>query len=298
MPELRRRLRDGPCLLLDGGMGTMLLGRGLARGDAPERLNLERPDTVAAVHRAYVEAGSDAVHTNTFGGNPTRLGHFGLADRCEEVNRRAAEIARGAGPAFVLGDVGPTGEYLPPVGGGDQKRWRDGFRRQARALLEGGVDGFHVETMSDLREAEAALEAIRELESGLPVLVSLTFDRKRRGFFTVMGDPLAASLARLARAGADAVGANCTLASADMRDLAAEALREVDARLVFQANAGQPRPEGDGLRYDQDPAEFAADLRAAIRGGAAAVGGCCGTDPRFITELLRVARPAGAGEEP
>lgn len=285
MADLARRLADGPCLLLDGGMGTMLIAGGLEPGDAPDRLNLDDPDLVRGVHEAYVAAGSDAVHANTFGANPIRLAHFGLADRCAEVNRRAVEIARSASPPFVLADIGPTGQYLPPVGDGDLGRWREAFDVQAAALVGAGADGIHIETMSDRREAEAALAAVRRLDSEVPVLASLTFDRKRRGFFTVMGDPLIESLNALLAAGATAVGANCTLTSIDMKDLAGEALAGVDGPLVIQPNAGRPILRGGGLSYDQDPTEFVADLSGAIDGGVAAIGGCCGTDPRFIRLL-------------
>jgi len=285
MTDLARRLAKGPCLLLDGGMGTMLLAGGLKPGNAPDSLNLDDPDLVLRVHQAYVDSGAEAVHTNTFGANPIRLAHFGLADRCTELNRRAVHIARSASPAFVVGDIGPTGEYLPPVGNGDLERWREAFDVQATALLDAGVDGIHIETMSDRREAETALAAVRALDPELSILASLTFDRKRRGFFTVMGDPLIDSLNALLAAGATAVGANCTLTSADMRDLAAEALAWVDSPLVIQPNAGRPILDGGGITYDQDPADFVADLSGAIDGGLAAVGGCCGTDPRFIHAL-------------
>jgi 5-methyltetrahydrofolate--homocysteine methyltransferase len=242
---------------------------------------------VTGAHAAYVAAGSEAVQTNTFGANPVRLAHFGLADRCAAINHRAVGLARVAGPTFVIGDIGPTGEYLPPVGDGDLTRWLAAFSTQARALADAGVDAIHVETMSDLREATAALEAVRTLAPDLPVMVSLTFERRPRGVFTVMGDRLVDSLRQLLDCGATVVGANCSIASGAMRELAAEALAGVRGRLVFQPNAGQPEMTADGLRYAQDPVEFAADLLPVIHAGAAAVGGCCGTDPRFITALRR-----------
>ncbi len=268
----------------------MLLANGLSQGDAPERMNLERPEVVTGIHAQYVAAGADAVHTNTFGGNPIRLKPFGLDQRCAEINRTAVNLARRSAPAFVIGDLGPTGEYLPPVGNGDIERWHAAFECQARALSEAGVDAFHVETMSDVREAETALRAVLALAPEVPVMVSLTFDRKRRGFFTIMGDRLIGALNQLAKAGATVVGANCTITSRDMRQLAAEALRQVRGRLVFQPNAGRPSVTGEGVRYDQSPAEFARDLLPIIEGGAAAVGGCCGTDPRFIAKLAEMWR--------
>jgi 5-methyltetrahydrofolate--homocysteine methyltransferase len=268
----------------------MLLARGLRAGDAPDRMTLELPGTVTAVHAAYVDAGSDAVHANTFGANPLRLAHFGLTDRCRELNERAVALARAAGPRFVIADIGPTGEYLPPVGSGDRNRWEEAFRVQAEALIIAGVDAVHLETLSDVREAEAALDAVRGLDSKLPVLASLTFERKKRGFFTIMGDPLVAALNRLAGHGATGVGANCSITSGDMGELAREALNEVGIPLVFQPNAGQP-VFGEIVTYDQKPEDFAAEMLSVVQGGAAAVGGCCGTDPRFIRELRRLMRP-------
>jgi methionine synthase I (cobalamin-dependent) len=284
------RLRHGPVVLLDGGLGSSLIARGLPAGAAPDRWNLERPEEVLASHRAFVEAGSEVVHANTFGGNRVRLARAGLADRLVEVNTAAVRLARDSGARFVLADLGPTGEYLPPVGTGDAGRWAEVFREQVRALLDSGLDGFHIETMSDLREAAIALDEVRTLAPDLPCLVSLTFARKKRGFFTVMGDPLVPTLRALAEAGAAAVGANCTLGSGDFRALAEEAL-VAGAPLVLQPNAGQPETEGNRVIYRQDPEAFSADMEnilampSAGGGRIAAVGGCCGCDERFVAAL-------------
>lgn len=282
------RLAAGPPLLLDGGMGSALIARGLARGTAPEVWNVERGDVVSAVHRSFVDAGSEAVQTNTFGGNPIRLAESALGDRCEELNAAAVVLARASGARFVVGDVGPTGQYLAPVGNADEQEWRASFARQAEALAGAGVDAFHVETMSDVREALVALGAIRAVAPGVPVMVSMTFERKKRGFFTVMGNPLIESLRDLAAAGAAAVGANCSISSRDMRALADEALSAIAAPIVLQPNAGQPEPgDGGAVRYAQAPGEFADDMATAASRGARALGGCCGTDPRFIDALVR-----------
>jgi 5-methyltetrahydrofolate--homocysteine methyltransferase len=169
------------------------------------------------------------------------------------------------------------------------------FREQAEILAEAGADALHLETMSDLREALLALAAVREAAPGLPVLASLTFERKRRGFFTVMGDALTPSLRQLSEAGACVTGANCTLISRDMADLAREVLSAPGIRLAVQPNAGAPEQVPGGFRYAQEPEEFAADLSGLIQSPSvpvtaagsriAALGGCCGTDHRFIASL-------------
>jgi len=274
-------------LLLDGGLGSLLIARGLAAGQAPERWVLERGAEVAAVHRAYAEAGADAVQTATFGAHPSRLERAGLGGRLEAVAQAAVALARTSGASFVIGDIGPSGEYLPPVGRADAGALAGGFERLAAALAGAGVDALHVETMSDRREALIALAAARRAAPALAVLVSLTFERRRRGFFTVMGDPLVAALTELAAAGAAAVGANCTLASPDMLDLAREARAALTTPLVVQPNAGQPILEAGVTRYAQSPEAFGADLSEIAALGVEAVGGCCGTDPAFIAALRR-----------
>lgn len=303
MSDFLDRLRRGPCLLLDGGLGSELIARGLVLGTPPDLWTLERPEELAAVHRSYVQAGSDAIHANTFGSNAARLAHFGLLDRIEEINRTAVRLARESGATYVIADIGPTGEYLPPVGHGDLARWRRHFLQQAEILEAAAVDAFHIETMTDVREALTALDALREVAPSIPVLVSMAFESKKKGFFTIMGDPLAPSLASLWAAGPAAVGANCGIASPEMRALAHEALNSPgaadaegeapgapgspgDVLFVFQPNAGKPQMTGEGMRYAQDPAEFAEDLAPLLSfPRVAALGGCCGTDPRFIAAL-------------
>ncbi len=273
-------------LLLDGGFGSALMARGLSRGDPPDLWNLERAEVVTAVHHSFVAAGSDAVQTNSFGANPIRLEAFGLEERCEEINRAATALARSARPRWVIGDVGPTGEYLPPVGNGDESRWYAAFERQARTLAANGIDAFHVETMSDVREARTALQALLSAAPNIPVMVSMTFEKKKRGFFTVMGDPLVVSLNGLASEGAFVVGANCSITSPEMHELADVALAGVSAPMVIQPNAGAPRIGPDGtFRYEQSPDEFASDMAAIAARGVRVVGGCCGTDGRFIEAL-------------
>jgi 5-methyltetrahydrofolate--homocysteine methyltransferase len=269
-------------LLLDGGMGSMLIAAGLEPGRAPEWWNLERPDRVSVVHRAYVGAGCDVIHTNSFGANPLRLAAAGLAGREREVNRAAARIARGAaaGGTLVAGDVGPTGRLFPPLGDASEAVMQEAFARQVEALAESGVDLISIETMSDLREARAAVGAA--LATGLAVVASMTFETRRRGSFTIMGDPLVASLQALAGVGATAVGLNCSVASSEMLAMVREAVSQIVAPLAAQPNAGRPRVAPEGVVYDTDAERFAADLAAMVGAGARLVGGCCGTTPAFI----------------
>jgi len=286
--SLQKRLADGDVLLLDGGLGTELIDLGLEQGQAPEWWVLDQPDRVEMVHRRYVEAGSDIVHTCTFGGSPLKLATIGLEGRCADVNRTAAEIARRAAgdSALVAGDIGPSGKMFAPMGDATADDLEQAFREQVAALVEGGVDLLAIETMFDLREARAAVKAARG--SGLPVLASMTFEAKKRGAFTIVGDQLVPSLKTLAEAGADAVGLNCSVGSDQMVSMVREAAAAVERPLVAQPNAGQPRVTPDGVTYDAKPEAFVADLIEMVGAGARIVGGCCGSDPNFI----RAARSA------
>jgi len=287
-PTELRELARSRVVLLDGGLGSMLIAAGLEAGRAPEWWNLEHPERVGAVHRAYREAGSDVVHTNTFGANPLRLTAGGLADRCREVNAAAVVIARRAcGEAcLVAGDVGPTGHMLPPLGTTTVEQLRAAFRDQVEALADAGADLISIETMSDLREALAAVEAAHA--TGLAVHASMTFEARPRGYFTIMGDPLVPSLKALVDAGADAVGCNCSVTSATMVAMVREATPLVPAPVSAQPNAGKPIVTPDGVAYDANPEAFARDVAAIVGAGASLVGGCCGTTPEFIRQARTV----------
>jgi methionine synthase I (cobalamin-dependent) len=268
--------------LLDGGLGSLLIADGLPAGRAPEWWLLERPERIAAAHRAYAEAGSQVVHAVTFGASPPKLEAVGLAGRCREANALAVRLAREAvgEEVLVAGDVGPTGLLLPPMGEATEEGYADAFREQVEALAEGGADLLSVETMYDLREALAAVRASKE--TGLPVFACMTFEKRKRGFFTIVGDRPGPSLTTLAGAGADAVGFNCSLTSTEMVELVRQTAPEVSVPLMAQPNAGQPRATPEGVVYDASAEEFASDLLRMVEAGARIVGGCCGTDPAFI----------------
>ena len=280
-------------LLLDGGLGSLLIAQGLAAGQAPEAWLFEHPDRIVAAHRAYVDAGSDVIHAVTFGGSAPKLAAAGLEGRCREVNTAAAALAREAcGPeTLVAGDVGPTGKFLPPMGAASEADFGAAFTEQCAALADAGADLISIETMVDLREALAAVRAAAA--TGLPVLASMTFEARKRGFFTIMGDRLVPSLKAMAQAGATVVGFNCSVTSDQMVPMVAEAVVGQNAPVVAQPNAGQPRMTPDGVVYDASPQRFVDDLMSMVAAGAQVVGGCCGTDPEF----LALARNALDGAE-
>jgi len=282
-----RLLEKGP-LILDGATGTELMAMGLKAGECPERWNLLFPEKVASVHKSYYDAGSDIVYTNTFGGNRIKLRPYGLDGHVEEINRKAVEIARSVCPpgALVAGDIGPAGKFLAPVGDGNPAEFQASFEEQAEALSNGGADLLVVETMYDLREAEAALKAA--LATGLPVCASMTFSKKKRGYFTIMGDPPEKAFQRLRELGAHAVGTNCSLDFSEMLVF----IDTIDipslSPLMMKPNAGQPRIEGETALYDADPDDFAQAVQTMIEKGVCLAGGCCGTSPVFIERLARL----------
>lgn len=269
-------------LLLDGGLGSLLIEMGLERGRGPEWWNLEHPERVTLAHRGYVEAGSDVIHANTFGANPLKLQSGGLAGRCREINTTAVELAhRACGPkTWVAGDVGPTGLLFPPMGNATEDQLRAAFTEQLEVLVGAGVDLLSIETMYDLREAKVAVATAHA--TGLPVFAFMTFEVKPRGFFTIVGNRIGPSLCALNEAGADVVGANCSVGSRAMIAMIAEARLSVAAPLAAQPNAGVPRVTPEGVVYDAAPESFAQDLLDTVAAGARAVGGCCGTNPDFI----------------
>jgi len=273
-------------VIFDGGMGTMLMAAGLKAGESPELWNIEKPSLVTDIHRKYYEAGSDVVHTNTFGGNTIKLGERGLADKMETINVEAARLAREACPAgkFVAGDIGPTGKLLKPLGDLVLEEAEEGFFRQAQALLKGGVDLISIETMFSLEEALAALRAAKRLGDVL-VIAALTFNRTKKGFFTMMGEGVKQAVSAFEAAGADVIASNCSLGSRDMIDLTKELRAATRKPILIQPNAGKPVTQKGVTSYQQTPAEFARDGKEIKDSGADMIGGCCGTNPEFIRAL-------------
>jgi 5-methyltetrahydrofolate--homocysteine methyltransferase len=283
---------DRKPFLLDGGLGTELMRRGLAQGVIPESWNFDRPEAVKSVHESYIAAGSDAVTTNTFGANRIKLRGSGLENRVRDLNLAGARIAREAVPAgkFVGGCLGPTGKFLVPQGEFTESEFEDVFAEQAEALAAGGVDFLIIETQYDLAEALAALRGACRA-AALPVFVTMTFNKFPRGYFTLMGNTVVQCAETLERTGAAAVGANCTLNSEEI--IGAVRLFREATRLpvIAQANAGRPSIDGNGrVTYAQSVEEYVRFVPDILAAGAKILGGCCGTEPATIRRMAEVLR--------
>ncbi|MGC9399213.1 MAG: homocysteine S-methyltransferase family protein [Anaerolineae bacterium] len=286
------RLSAPGILIADGATGTMLQAAGLPAGEAPERWNLENPEAIRRLHRSYVEAGADLILTNTFGGSRLRLQRQGLAERTVEINRAAARLAREVAEerVFVLGDLGPTGELLAPLGALSYADAVVAFAEQAGALAEGGVDALLVETLSDLNEARAAVEGVKRA-TDLPVLVTMSFDTKGR---TMMGVRPAQAAEVLCSLDVAVIGANCGRTLEETLE-AVRVMRETvpKARLMAKPNAGLPHTENEALVYDVTPAVMAEYALKFADLGVKIFGGCCGSTPehiRAVAAALRASR--------
>ena len=287
MSALLEALDDGP-LLGDGAMGTMLQDLGNDEGGAPELWNVERIDVVEGVLEGYAAAGSRLITTNTFGGTRARLQMHGLEDRVEELNQAAAELARRVADrhpvTFVLGDIGPSGELMEPMGDLTIDSAAEMFGEQIRGLVAGGVDGILIETMSDLSEVEAAVTAARKEAPGLPVFATLSFDTNLR---TMMGVSPAMAVQAMSEMGVDVIGANCGRGLDEMRIIAAQ-LAEAGAgrvRLMVQSNAGLPKLQGDTFVFDGTPEEMAGYAVEMRDLGFTVIGACCGSTPAHIAAM-------------
>ena len=295
-PSLLQEL-DRRVLVCDGAMGTMLYAKGIFLNRSFDELNFTQPDLVAEVHQQYVRAGADIIETNTFGANRIKLGAFGLADRVHALNVQGARIARHAAreQAWVAGAIGPLGIRIEPWGRTGVDEAEAWFAEQARALLEGGVDLFVLETFRDLNEIGAAIRAVRSL-CDLPVVAQVTTEE---GGNTLDGAAPEAFVPELERHGADVVGVNCSVGPAAMLETIERMSRVARVRLSAQPNAGRPREiEGRNI-YLCSPEYMASYARRFINAGVRLVGGCCGTTPEHIRHIkmaVRALAPARVGQ--
>ena len=286
--DLLARLAAGP-VVCDGAMGTMLYTKGVYLHHCYDEVNLVSPALVEAVHREYVAAGSEVVETNSFGANPVKLARHGLAERTEEVNRAAASIARRAvgEDVVVLGAVGPLGIRMEPWGPTSVDEATAHYVRQVRGLLDGGVDGFCLETFGDLTEIHAALRACRAVAPTWPVVAQMTVDREGRSLYGTRPEDFGP---RLDAWGADVVGVNCSVGPAALLGVV-ERLRAVTSKPVaVQPNAGPPREVDGRTMFLCTPEYLEKTARRFLEAGARLLGGCCGTTPEHVRALAKAVR--------
>ncbi len=275
----------GP-VITDGAWGTQLQERGLEVGACPDAWNLSHPERVEVVPRAYVEAGSQVVLTNTFGSNRFTLARHNLADKVAEINRAGVEISRraAAGKAKVFASVGPTGIMLM-MGEVSPEEVQAAFEVQCQAIAEAGADAIVLETFSDPAEIVLAVAAARK--TGLPVVACMTFDSGKDHDRTLMGTTPEQAAQKLTEAGADCIGSNCGQGIEGFVKIAARLKSATDRPIWIKANAGLPEMIGERAVYAQTPEKFAAVVPALIQAGANFIGGCCGTTPEFIRMIVK-----------
>jgi 5-methyltetrahydrofolate--homocysteine methyltransferase len=282
------RLARGDLLISDGATGTYLQQHGLEPGSCPEAFNASHPEVIKGMAKAYFDAGSDMVLTNSFGGNRFMLKKYGHENRAREFNRLAAEHARSQAPPahYVVGSVGPTGEFLQPLGEVTKEEMYAAFVEQITALAEGGADGVDIETMTAVEESTLAIRAAKE-HTDLTVIATMTFDKGPRGFFTMMGVTPQRAVKELQEAGADIVGANCGNGIDVMLELAKEIRQATDGYLLIHSNAGIPAIKDGEIIYPESPEYMAERFKKMADLGINIIGGCCGAGPDHIQALVK-----------
>lgn len=272
----------------DGAMGTILQERGLDDGGAPELWNVEKPEEIEAVLEAYAASGARFITTNTFGGTRGRLALHGLESRVEELNAAGARIARKVADrhpgTFVMGDIGPSGDLMEPMGILTMESAQEIFEEQIRGLIAGGVDAILIETMSDLNEVEAAVHAAHAVAPSLPIIATMSFDTNLR---TMMGVKPAQAVERLSTLGVRIIGANCGRGVDEMRIIAKELVgaRPEGVFIIAQSNAGMPVLIGDTFHYQGTPEEMGAFAQEMSELGVNIIGSCCGSTPAHTAAI-------------
>ena len=283
------RIKRGDLLVSDGATGTYLENHGLEPGGCPEEMNASQPDVIKGMARDYFDAGSDLVLTNTFGANKFMLKKYGHGDRVSELNSLAAQHARSQAPSghYVVGSMGPTGEFLEPLGEVTEAEMLDAFTEQAIALEDGGADAVVIETMTATEEANLAIKAAK-VNTNLTVIATMTFDPGPRGLFTMMGVTPARAAKELQEAGADIVGANCGNGIEVMVRIAEEMREATNGYMLIHSNAGLPKMVKGEIIYTELPDYMADHFKTLADLGINILGGCCGTEPAHIRALAAV----------
>ena len=284
MPDLRALLADGRVHVTDGAMGTLLYGKGIFLNVCYDELNLRQPDVIRDIHREYVRAGAELIETNTFGANPVKLAHHGLAADTEAINEAAARLARDAAGtrAAVAGAIGPLGIRIEPFGETSIEEARAAFARQVTGLLAGAVDGFLLETFSDVEELRAAVDAIRGL-SDLPIIAQMTVGEDGLTYYGTAPSAFGPAIAAM---GVDVIGVNCSVGPHGVLEAIEQLARVVTLPLSAMPNAGLPRDVGGRKMYMASPEYMAGYARRMVEAGARFVGGCCGTTPEHIKAMV------------
>ena len=282
--------RKGRLLVSDGAWGTFLQAKGLKIGESPEGWNLMHPDAVFEVAKSYIDAGSDMIQTNSFGGSCFKLEHYGLRDKTSEINKAAAEISRKAAGEdhWVIASIGPTGKMLITRDVSEAELY-EAFKEQAVALEKGGADAICIETMFDLGEATQAIKAVKE-NTSCEIIATFTFELTKKGEYrTMMGVTPQQYTNSVLEAGADIIGTNCGNGMERMIKIV-EQIKSTnsDAPILVHANAGLPENIDGKDVFPEKPNEMAGFVRDLVNAGANIVGGCCGTTPAHIEAIKSV----------
>ncbi len=293
MEKISQKIKQGKLLVSDGAWGTFLQEKGLMPGECPELWNIDHRNDVLEIAQSYIDAGSDMIETNSFGGSYFKLKPFGLEDRVYEINKAAAEISReAAGPdKHVLGSIGPTGKMMI-MGEVTFEDLYNAFKAQAEALEAGGADTLVMETFTDIEEATAAVKACKE-NTSCEIICTMTFDKTGDKLYnTMMGITPTQMVEDIIKAGADIIGANCGNGIVNMIDIAAE-IRSINAEIpiLVHANAGAPMYKDGKTVFPETPDEMASNVKALVNAGANIIGGCCGTTPEHIRKIVELIKP-------
>ena len=291
-PALLRLMDPDSLVLFDGAMGTMLYAKGVFINQCYDELNVRAPDLVRDVHRAYVKAGAEVLETNSFGANRLKLAQFGLAAQTQELNRRAAELAREAAgegsEVLVAGAVGPLGVRLEPYGSTSAEEAQAIFREQMEGLKAGGADLFILETFGDLHEIGQAILAARAVDPLMPVVAQMTIGMDGLTPYGATPDDVARALDRF---GADILGLNCSVGPQTILEAVEKMVLVTRKKISAQPNAGMPRDVGGRSMYMASAEYMASYARHLVQAGAKVVGGCCGTTPEHISAIREGIRP-------